>query len=136
MCGLLTQKAFESVADEVELSIEKSKSMEIDDRPSFSFRVTQDFDVIPVTKNENKVLTQMPIYTPGVDVFMFHGKRVTTKSSIMMSPFSNRVADADDALSSEESKVTKYLFLTNHESDTDILFKSKSGQQSNRLQME
>nr|GEW69869.1 hypothetical protein [Tanacetum cinerariifolium] len=61
MCGLLTQKAFESIADEVELSIEKSKSMEIDDRPSFSFGVTQDFDVIPVTKNENKVLTPMPI---------------------------------------------------------------------------
>nr|GFA22696.1 C2 calcium-dependent membrane targeting [Tanacetum cinerariifolium] len=47
-----------------------------------------------------------------------------------------RVVDADAALSSEENKVTKYLFLTNHESDTDILFKSKSGQQSNRLQME
>nr|GFA14532.1 hypothetical protein [Tanacetum cinerariifolium] len=141
MCGLLTQKAFESIADEVELSIEKSKSMEIDDRPSFSFGVTQDFDVIPVTKNENKVLTPMliSVYTPGVeasDVFMFHGKRVTTKSNIMRSPFYSRVANADAALSSEESKVTKYLFLTNHESDTDILFKSKSDQQSNRLQME
>nr|GEX51041.1 hypothetical protein [Tanacetum cinerariifolium] len=141
MCGLLTQKAFESIADEVELSIEKSKSMEIDDRPSFSFGVTQDFDVIPVRKNENKVLTPMPIsvYTPGVeasDVFMFHEKRVTTKSNIMRSPFYSRVVDADAVLSSEESKVTKYLFLTNHESDTDILFKSKSGQQSNRLQME
>nr|GEY08836.1 major facilitator superfamily domain, general substrate transporter [Tanacetum cinerariifolium] len=78
MCGLLTQKAFESIEDEVELSIEKSKSMEVDDRPSFSFDVTQDFNVIEVTKNENKVLT--PI--------------------------------------------------------TNILFKSKSGQQSNRLQTE
>ncbi|GKC00258.1 hypothetical protein Tco_0986394, partial [Tanacetum coccineum] len=40
MCGVLTQNAFESVADEVERSIEKSKIMEIDDRPSFSFGVT------------------------------------------------------------------------------------------------
>ncbi|GJZ52845.1 hypothetical protein Tco_0607730 [Tanacetum coccineum] len=141
MCGLLTQKAFESVADEVELSIEKSKIMDMDDRPSFSFGVTQDFDVVPVTNNEKEVLTPMPIsaYTPegeASDVFMFHGRRVTSKSNIMRSPFYNRVADADAALSSEESKVTKYLFLTVHESDTDILFKSKSGQQSNRLQME
>nr|GEW77472.1 major facilitator superfamily domain, general substrate transporter [Tanacetum cinerariifolium] len=139
MCGLLTQKAFESIADEVELSIEKSKSMEIDDRPSFSFGMTQDFDVIAVTKNENKVLTPMPIsvYKLGFkasDVFMFHGKRVTTKSNIIRSPLYSRVVDA--ALSSEESKVAKYLNLTNHESNTDILFKSKSGQQSNRLQME
>ncbi|GJW90690.1 reverse transcriptase domain-containing protein, partial [Tanacetum coccineum] len=119
MCGLLTQKAFESVVDEVELSIEKSKIMEMDDRPSFSFGVTQDFDVGEAS-----------------DVFMFHGRRVTSKSNIMRSHFYNRVADADAALSSEESKVTKYLFLTVHESDTDILFKSKSGQQSNRLQME
>ncbi|GKD48305.1 hypothetical protein Tco_1277281, partial [Tanacetum coccineum] len=121
MCGLLTQKAFESVADEVELSIEKSKIMEMDDRPSFSFGVTQDFDVIPGEAS---------------DVFMFHGRRVTSKSNIMRSHFYNRVADANVALSSEESKVTKYLFLTVHESDTGILFKSKSGQQSNRLQME
>ncbi|GKB38193.1 hypothetical protein Tco_0883135, partial [Tanacetum coccineum] len=65
-CGVLTHKAFESVADEVERSIEKSKIMEIHDRPSFSFGVTQDFDVIPVTNNEKKVLTPMPIsaYTP------------------------------------------------------------------------
>ncbi|GJT65610.1 hypothetical protein Tco_1017090 [Tanacetum coccineum] len=116
MCGVLTQKAFESIADEVERSIEKSKIMEIDDRPSFSFGVTQDFDVIPVTNNEKKVLTPMPIsaYTP-------EGKAIV---------------DPDAALSSEESKVTKYLFLTNHDFYTDILFKSKSGQQSDRLQME
>nr|GEU35346.1 hypothetical protein [Tanacetum cinerariifolium] len=110
MCVVLIQKAFESVADEVEWSIEKSKIMEIDDRPSFSFGVTQDFDVIPVTKNENKVLTPMliSVYTPEgetSDVFMFYGKRVTTKSNIMRSPFYSRVADVDDALSSEESKV-------------------------------
>nr|GEY66199.1 hypothetical protein [Tanacetum cinerariifolium] len=122
MCGMLTQKAFESIADEVEMSMGKSKSMEIDDRPSFSFSVTQNFDVIPVTKNENKVLTPMPIsiYTSRVeasDVFMFHEKRVTTKSNITRSPFYSRVADVDAALSSEESKVTKYLFLTNHESE-------------------
>nr|GEX28774.1 hypothetical protein [Tanacetum cinerariifolium] len=67
---------------------------------------------------------------------MFHGKRVTTKSNILRSPFYSRVADADAALSSEESKVAKYLFLINHKSNTDILFKSKSGQQSNRIQME
>nr|GEZ95441.1 alternative oxidase 1 [Tanacetum cinerariifolium] len=130
-----------SSEDEVELSIEKSKSMEVDDITSFSFGVTQDFDVIEVTKNENKVLTPMPIsvYKPMVeasDVFMFHGKRVTTKSNIVRSPFYSRVADADAALSSEESKVAKYLFLTNHESNIDILFMLKSGQQSNRLQME
>ncbi|GJU37285.1 hypothetical protein Tco_1185639 [Tanacetum coccineum] len=100
-------------------------------RPSFSFGVTQDLDVVPVTNNENKVLTPMPIsaYTPkgeASDVFMFHGRRVTSKLNIMRSPFYNRVADADAVLSSEESKVTKYLFLTVHESDTDILFKSKS----------
>ncbi|GJV84838.1 hypothetical protein Tco_1524736 [Tanacetum coccineum] len=141
MCRVLTQKAFESVADEVERSIEKTKIMEIDDRPSFSFGVTQDFDVIPVTDNEKKVLTPMPIsaYTPegkARDVFMFNGKRVTSKSNIMRSPFYSRVADLDVALSSEESKVTKYLFLTSHDSYTDILFKSKSGQQSDRLQME
>nr|GEZ91587.1 alternative oxidase 1 [Tanacetum cinerariifolium] len=98
-----------SSEDEVELSIEKSKSMEVDDITSFSFGVTQDFDVIEVTKNENKVLTPMPIsvYKPMVeasDVFMFHGKRVTTKSNIVRSPFYSRVADADAALSSEESK--------------------------------
>nr|GEW91012.1 hypothetical protein [Tanacetum cinerariifolium] len=68
---VLTQKAFESVADEVERSIEKSKIMEIDDR----------------------------------------------QSNIMRSPFYSRVADADAALSSEEGKVTKYLYLTNHESE-------------------
>nr|GEX72467.1 hypothetical protein [Tanacetum cinerariifolium] len=115
-------------SDEVELSIEKSKSMEIYDRPSFSFGVTQDFDVIPVTKNENKVLTPMPIsvYTPGVeasDVFMFHGKRVTTKSNIMRSPFYSRVADDDAALSSEESKYRYFVQV--------VIY-----QQSNRLQME
>ncbi|GKA95628.1 hypothetical protein Tco_0817723 [Tanacetum coccineum] len=112
-----------SVADEVELSIEKSKIMEMDDRPSFSFGVTQDLDVVPVTNNENKVLTPMPIsaYTPkgeASDVFMFHGRRVTSKLNIMRSPFYNRVADADAVLSSEESKVTKYLFLTVHESES------------------
>ncbi|GJS34560.1 hypothetical protein Tco_0532942 [Tanacetum coccineum] len=141
MCGVLTQKAFESVADEVERSIEKSKIMEIDDRPSFSFGVTQDFDVVPVTNNEKKVLTPMPIsaYTPegeASDIFMFHGKRVTSKSNIMMSRFYSRVAGPDVGLGSEESRVTKYLFMMNHESYTDILFKSKSGQQSDRLQME
>ncbi|GKB02672.1 hypothetical protein Tco_0830761 [Tanacetum coccineum] len=83
----------------------------------------------------------MPIsaYTPegeASDIFMFHGKRVTTKSNIMGSPFYSRVTDADAVLSSEETKVTKYLFMTNHESDTDILFKSKFGQESSRLQME
>ncbi|GJT10581.1 hypothetical protein Tco_0857623, partial [Tanacetum coccineum] len=121
MCGVLTQKAFESIADEVERSIEKSKIMEIDDRPSFSFGVTQDFDVVPVTNNEKKVLTPMPIsaYTlegEASDVFMFYGKRVTSKSNIMRSPFYSRAADPDVGLSSEECKVTKYLFLTNHES--------------------
>nr|GEV50939.1 hypothetical protein [Tanacetum cinerariifolium] len=141
LCGVLIQKEFESIADEVERSIEKSKIMEIDDRPSFSFCVTQDYDVIPVTNNEKTVLTPMPIsaYTPegeACDFFMLHEKMVTTKSNIMRSPFYGRVADANAALSNEESKVTKYLFLTNHESDTDILFKSKSSQQSNRLQME
>ncbi|GKC13816.1 hypothetical protein Tco_1010598 [Tanacetum coccineum] len=140
MCEVLTQKAFESVADEVERSIEKSY-MEIDDRPNFSFGVTQDFDVIPVSNNEKKDLTPVPIsaYTPegkASDVFMFHGRRVTSKSNIMRSPYYSRVADPDAGLSSEESKVTKYLFLTNHDSYTDILFKSKSGQQSDRLQME
>ncbi|GKB02673.1 hypothetical protein Tco_0830762 [Tanacetum coccineum] len=40
ICRVLTQKVFEIVADEVERSIEKSKIMEIDDRPSFSFGVT------------------------------------------------------------------------------------------------
>nr|GEW61507.1 hypothetical protein [Tanacetum cinerariifolium] len=133
--------ASDKPADEVERSIEKSKIMEIDDRPSFSFGVTQDCDVIPVTNNENTVLTPMPIsaYTPegeACDFFMFHEKMVTTKSNIIRSPFYSRVANADAALSNEENKVTKYLFLTNHESDTDILFKSKSSQQLNRLQME
>ncbi|GKB97726.1 hypothetical protein Tco_0983863, partial [Tanacetum coccineum] len=95
--------------------------MEMDDRPSFSFGVTQDFDAVPVTNNENKFLTPMPIsaYTPegeASDVFMFYGKRVTSKSNIMRSHFYNRVADADVALINEESKVTKYLFLTVHES--------------------
>nr|GFC81697.1 hypothetical protein [Tanacetum cinerariifolium] len=89
MCGVLTQKAFKSIADEVERSIEKSKIMEIDDRPSISFGVTQDFDVIPGEAS---------------DVFTFYGKRVTTKSNIIRSPFYSRVADADVALSSEESK--------------------------------
>ncbi|GJT66430.1 hypothetical protein Tco_1017910 [Tanacetum coccineum] len=115
--------------------------MEIDDRPNFSFGVTQDFDVIPVSNNEKKDLTPVPIsaYTPegkASDVFMFHGRRVTSKSNIMRSPYYSRVADPYAGLSSEESKVTKYLFLTNHDSYTDILFKSKSGQQSDRLQME
>ncbi|GKC00259.1 hypothetical protein Tco_0986395 [Tanacetum coccineum] len=47
-------------------------------------------------------------YTPegkASDVFMFHGKRVTSKSNIMRSPFYSRVADPDAALSSEESKI-------------------------------
>ncbi|GKD76605.1 hypothetical protein Tco_1339226, partial [Tanacetum coccineum] len=126
MCEVLTHKAFESVADEVERSIEKSY-MEIDDRPNFSFGVTQDFDVIPVTNNEKKVLTPMPIsaYTlegEASDVFMFHGKRVTSKSNIMRSPFYSRAANPDARLSSEEIPI--------------FLFKSKSGQQSDRLQME
>nr|GEY41291.1 hypothetical protein [Tanacetum cinerariifolium] len=122
MCWVLTQKAFESVADEVERSIEKSKIMEIDDRPSFSFGVTQYFDVIPVTNNEKTVLTPMPIsaYTPkdeACDVFMFHEKRVTTKSNIMRSLFYSRVADDDAALSSEESKHAdfgRYVYGLDH----------------------
>nr|GEV84415.1 major facilitator superfamily domain, general substrate transporter [Tanacetum cinerariifolium] len=80
MGGLLTQKAFESMAEEVERSTEKSKNMETDDIPSFSLSVTQDFAVIPMTNNENKVLTPIPIsaYTAkgeASDVFMFHGRR-------------------------------------------------------------
>ncbi|GJX70661.1 hypothetical protein Tco_0307832 [Tanacetum coccineum] len=118
MVWVLTQQAFESVADEVERSIENSKIMETDDIPSFSFGVTQDFDVIPVTNNEKKSLNT------NADKCLYSGGR------------SYRVADVDATLSSEEIKVTKYLFMTNHESDTHILFKSISGQQSNRLQME
>nr|GFA99849.1 peptidase C48, SUMO/sentrin/Ubl1 [Tanacetum cinerariifolium] len=77
---LMWDKTHALYSDKVELSIEKSKSMEVDDRPSFSFGVTQDFDVIEVTKNENKGLTPMPIsvYKSGVkasDVFMFRGKK-------------------------------------------------------------
>nr|GFB73286.1 hypothetical protein [Tanacetum cinerariifolium] len=77
---------------------------------------------VQVTNNEKKVLTPMPIsaYTPkgeASDVFTFYGKKVTTKSNIIRSPFYIRVADVDVALCSEESKVTKYLYLTNHESE-------------------
>ncbi|GJS23564.1 hypothetical protein Tco_0452196 [Tanacetum coccineum] len=83
----------------------------------------------------------MPIsvYTPkgeAAEVFMFHGRRVASKSSIMRSPFYDRVADVDSALNSEEIKVSKYLFQTPHQSDTELLFKEISGQQSTRFQME
>nr|GEY34467.1 hypothetical protein [Tanacetum cinerariifolium] len=128
MCWLLTQKAFESIADEVELSIEKSKSMEVDDRPSFG--VTQDFDVIDVTKNENKSLTPMSIcvyksVVEASDVFTFHGKRLTTKSNIVRSPFYSRVADADAALSSEESKYGAVTMFDQKKKDKIVKIKKQ-----------
>ncbi|GKC71829.1 hypothetical protein Tco_1117712 [Tanacetum coccineum] len=116
MVGMLTQKSFECVADEVDWSIEKSKIMESDDIPNFGFGVTQDFDGTPIINNEKR--------------------RVASKSSIMRSPFYDKVADVDSALNSEEIKVSKYLFQTPHQSDTELLFKEISGQQSTRFQME
>ncbi|GJW85243.1 hypothetical protein Tco_0158388 [Tanacetum coccineum] len=58
MVGVLTQKYFEHVADEVDWSIEKSKIMERDDIPNFCFGVTQDFDGTPIINNEKRCLHQ------------------------------------------------------------------------------
>nr|GEU54206.1 hypothetical protein [Tanacetum cinerariifolium] len=92
MIDVLTQQAFKSVAKEVERSIEMLKNMETDDIPSFS------------------------VEGEASDVFMFHGRRVMSKSNIVRSPFYDRVVDVDAVLSSEENK-------------------SISGQQSIGLQM-
>ncbi|GJU46612.1 hypothetical protein Tco_1203878, partial [Tanacetum coccineum] len=130
MCGVLTQKAFVSVADEVKRSIENLKIMEIDDRPSFSFGVTQDFDVIPGTNNEKKVLTPMSIsaYTPegeASDVFTFHGKRVTSKSNIMsierlLNSFANQPNETNtNDLESDDGSVNTPLVYPFPYSDND-----------------
>ncbi|GJT65613.1 hypothetical protein Tco_1017093 [Tanacetum coccineum] len=69
------------------------------------------------------------------EVFMFHGRRVTSKSNIMRSPYQDRVVDVDATLNSDEMKVSKFLWQTVYDSDTEVLFKGASGQ-SNRLQLE
>lgn len=91
------------------------------DAPSFSLGLTQDFAmaketcVTPVAHNERAILSPVPISVcPPNDPVNPHqreGKRQTTKSEIMRSPFVPRIVDIDSAFTSDESKLTKYLFL-------------------------
>ncbi|GJV86538.1 hypothetical protein Tco_1530476 [Tanacetum coccineum] len=119
-----TQQAFETVATEVDQTIEKSKNKETSDIPSFSLGLTQDFGVTPLVNNETKVLTPLMIsvYTPndsvGID-FLFHGRRVVTKSNIMRSPHYQRVMDVDGALISEEmTRFCSCRYLANDQPDS------------------
>nr|GEW28725.1 hypothetical protein [Tanacetum cinerariifolium] len=71
-----------------------------------------------VVNNETKVLTPLSIsvYTPNHLVgndFLFHGRKVVTKSNFTRLPYYQRVVDVDGALSSEKN-FGRYLYGLNH----------------------
>ena len=89
--------------------------MNTSDAPSFSLGLTQDplwvrdSYVTQVANNEKAILSPDPISVcPPKD--QREGKRQTTITDIMKSPFVPRIVDIDLAYTTEESKLTKYLF--------------------------
>nr|GEV91213.1 major facilitator superfamily domain, general substrate transporter [Tanacetum cinerariifolium] len=62
-------------------------------------------------------------------------KRLVMISKVRKSPFIGRVVNADSSLNAEEKRVTKYLFEVLEDHGV-TLFKTISGQQSTRVQMQ
>ena len=122
MIGPLTQAAFVEVADEVERSIEKAKAIkELEEGPSFSLGFTQpdetakEMFVTPVSNEERKNLTPVPIsFVPPKDPVNHNkreGKRQTSKTETIRSPFVSRIVEIEPNFTNEESRLNKYLFL-------------------------
>ena len=122
MIGPLTQEAFVEVATEVERTVEKAKAKkELDEGPSFSLGFTQpdemakEMFVTPVSNEERKNLTPVPIsFVPPKDPVNHNkreGKRQTSKTETIRSPFVSRIVEIEPNFTNEESRLIKYLFL-------------------------
>nr|GEV48995.1 hypothetical protein [Tanacetum cinerariifolium] len=120
--GPLTQgEVAATTAEQVIASALKGKAVDIQEIPSFSLGLTQDFDEFNrvgrtrVSTNMIQPINAMPFSvcppSSGKNVARTRkGKMQHKVTSHMKSPFLSRVVNIDGVLSGEEYKVTKLLF--------------------------
>nr|GEY37255.1 C2 calcium-dependent membrane targeting [Tanacetum cinerariifolium] len=149
-----TQKEVFTMVDKVVEEFESSKKGNDFEAPSFSFRVTQDFDMVlsletPVTDTNTPVLgsskqlesiNAVPVsmfktILKDKDVVHGRGKRKYTKSQAGRSPFMSRVTDINATESKEEKRVKKFLLNKIKIDQSAILFETETGTKASRKQM-
>ncbi|GJT67909.1 hypothetical protein Tco_1019389 [Tanacetum coccineum] len=119
--GPVTQAAVLETAEKVTSSKRIGKEVAIEDIPSFSFGVTQDFveyesgGRTDVSTNVIQPINAMPVsFCPPTsdknEACTRKEKRSTNLTAHMKSPFMSRVVNIDGVLSAMENRVSKILF--------------------------
>ncbi|GJW41280.1 hypothetical protein Tco_0067125 [Tanacetum coccineum] len=125
--GPVTQAAVLETVEKVTSSKRIGKEVAIEDIPSFSFGVTQDFEVTQdfveyesggrtdVSTNVIQPINAMPVsFCPPAsdknEACTRKEKRSTNLTTHMKSPFMSRVVNIDGVLSAMENRVSKNLF--------------------------
>ncbi|GJX41857.1 hypothetical protein Tco_0256847 [Tanacetum coccineum] len=153
--GLATQKEVFTRVDKVVEEFESSKKGNDFEAPSFSFGVTQDFEMVLsletlVTDRNTPVLGSAhqldPINAVPVsmckpvlkdeDVVHGRGKRNYTKSQAARSPFMSRVTDINATESKDEKRVEKFLLNKIKIDQSAVLFQNETRTKASRKQME
>nr|GEU59629.1 hypothetical protein [Tanacetum cinerariifolium] len=144
--GPVTQAEVLETAEQVTSAKLKGRAVDIDDIPSFSLGVTQDFeeynsgDITVVSKKVIQPIQATPVsfcppaFEKNVAVTRKE-KRSTHVTSNMKSPFMSRGVNIDGVLSAVKNRVSKNLFQMRGNA-FEILFETTNGHRSNRAMME
>ncbi|GKB43049.1 hypothetical protein Tco_0887991 [Tanacetum coccineum] len=149
--GPATQKEVFTRVDKVVKEFESSKKGNDFEAPSFSFGVTQDFEMeTPVTDrntpvlgsaNQLELIKAVPVsmckpVLKDEDVVHGRGKRKYTKLQAARSPFMLRVTDISATESKDEKRVEKFLLNKIGIDQSAVLSENETGTKASRKQME
>ncbi|GKD51244.1 hypothetical protein Tco_1280220 [Tanacetum coccineum] len=149
------EKEVFTMVDKVVDEFHSSKKQNDFEAPSFSLRVTQDFEMVlslesPITDTHTHALGSAHNLEPvqavslsmckpvlkGEDLGNSRGNRKYTKSQIARSPFRSRVIDINAVEFKEEKKVETYLLKKMGIDQSEVLFATESGTMAFRLKSE